>query len=77
MNYTGKINRTNRGANDSYQKSSSSRNVQKVFSAGVSELETGNHIRLDSRNDPVQHAPRQVPVVLRDLLKEILDDMVQ
>ena len=49
----------------------------KVFSEGVGQLEGEYHIRLDPMIDPVQHAPRRVPVALRDCLKETLDGMVQ
>ena len=48
----------------------------KVFSKGVGQLEGEYHIRLDPRINPVQHAPRRVPVALRDRLKETLDDLV-
>ena len=48
-----------------------------VFSEGVGRLEGEYHIRLDPRIDPVQHAPRRVPVALRDRLKETLDCMVR
>ena len=35
------------------------------------------HIHVDSSIEPVQHAPRTVPVAIRDKLKEILDILVQ
>ena len=49
----------------------------KVFKEGVGQLEGKYHIRLDHRVDPVQHAPRRVPVALRDQLKETLDGLIQ
>ena len=49
----------------------------RVFSEGVGRLEGEYHIRLDPAIDPVQHAPRRVPVALRDRLKKTLDCMVQ
>ena len=48
-----------------------------VFSEGVGRLESEYHIRLDSQIDPVQHAPRRVPVVLRERLRETLEELVQ
>ena len=47
-----------------------------VFREGVGRLEGEYHIRLDSQIDPVQHAPRRVPVALRDRLQEALEDLV-
>ena len=49
----------------------------KVFSEGVGLLEGIYHIRLDPSIDPVQHAPRRVPVPLRDILKVTLEDLVK
>ena len=48
-----------------------------VFDDGIGELEGEYRIRLDDTVDPIQHAPRQVPVTLRDRLKATLDDMVR
>ena len=48
-----------------------------VFSDGVGELEGEYRIRLDDTVDPVQHAPRRVPVALRDQVKTTLDGMVR
>ena len=48
-----------------------------VFSEGVGELKGNYHIRLDSQMDPVQHAPRRVPVALMENLRETLDSLVQ
>ena len=49
-----------------------------VFSEGVGRLESEYHIRrLDSQIDPVQHAPRRVPVALRERLRETLEELVQ
>ena len=47
-----------------------------VFGEGVGLLEGKYHIRLDDRVNPVQHAPRRVPVPLRELLKKSLNDLV-
>ena len=47
------------------------------FSEGVGRLESEYHIRLASQIDPVQHAPRRVPVALRERLKETLEELVQ
>ena len=49
----------------------------KVFSEGVGLLEDIYHIRLDPSIDPVQHAPRRVPIPLRDILKVSLEDLVK
>ena len=48
-----------------------------VFGEGVGRLEGEYHIRLDTQIDPVQHAPRRVPVALRDRLKETLEELIQ
>ena len=48
----------------------------KVFNEGVGKVEGDYHIRLDPNINPVQHAPRRVPVALRQRLKETLDSMV-
>ena len=48
-----------------------------VFHQGVGKLEGEYHIRLSKDVNPVQHTPRQVPVTLRDRLKETLDNLVQ
>ena len=48
-----------------------------VFGEGVGRLESEYHIRLDSQIDPVQHAPRRVPVALREQLKETFEELVQ
>ena len=48
-----------------------------VFKEGVGRLEGEYHIRLNEAIDPVQHAPRRVPVAMRDRLKKTLEDMVQ
>ncbi len=49
----------------------------KVFSPGVGRLEGEYHIRVDTQFDPVQHAPRRVPVALRERLQDTLEDLVQ
>ena len=46
-----------------------------VFSEGVGKLASEYHIRIDSSIDPVQHAPRHVPVALRTKVKEALEDL--
>ena len=48
-----------------------------VFADGVDLLEGEYHICLDPQAEPVQHAPRRVPVALRDRLQETLDDLVR
>ena len=48
-----------------------------MFGDGIGELEGGYRIRLDDTVDPIQQAPRWVPVALRDRLKATLDDMVR
>ena len=50
-----------------------------VFSPwpGVGLLEEKYHIKLDPSVSPVQHAPRRVPVPLREVLKSTLDDLVK
>ena len=47
-----------------------------VFGPGVGKLEGEYHIRLSNSATPIQHSPRQVPVALRDRLKETLDTLV-
>lgn len=49
----------------------------KVFSEKVGQLEGKYRIKVDSTVNPVQHAPRRVPVALRDRLKSELDKMVE
>ena len=49
----------------------------KVFSEEVGQLEGKYCIKVDSTVNPVQHAPRRVPVALRDRLKSELDKMVE
>ena len=46
-----------------------------VFSEGVGKLAGEYHIRINSSIDPVQHAPRRVPVALRAKVKEALEDL--
>ena len=48
-----------------------------VFGEGVGCLEGEYQIRLNPEAKPVQHAPRRVPVPLRECLQETLDDLVQ
>ena len=45
----------------------------KAFSDGVGLLEGQYHIKVDKTVDPVQHAPRRVPVALRTRLQAELD----
>ena len=49
----------------------------KVFGVGIGCLKGEYHIRLDPQCTPVQHAPRRVPVALRDRLKKTLDQLVE
>ena len=51
------------------------RKYPKVFRANVGLMEGQYRIRIDSGADPVQNAPRRVPVALSDKLKETLDDL--
>ena len=44
----------------------------KVFGEGVGCLEGEYHIHLNADIDPVQHAPRRVPVALRERLQETM-----
>ncbi|KAK2572006.1 Uncharacterized protein P5673_003431 [Acropora cervicornis] len=48
-----------------------------VFSESVGKLEGEYHIKLDKAACPTQHAPRRVPVALREQLRAELDRMVQ
>ena len=48
-----------------------------VFSKGVGRIEGQYHIRLDESISPVQHAPRRVPVALRETLQHTLTDMTK
>ena len=48
-----------------------------VFGPGVGLLNGKYHIVLDGQVPPVQHPPRRVPVPLRNILKETLEDLVQ
>ena len=49
----------------------------RVFSDGVGCLDGEYHIRLNPQNMPVQHAPRRVPVALRDRLKGTLEQLCE
>ena len=49
----------------------------KVFKEGVGKIAGNYNIRLNPRVMPVQHAPRRVPVALRQRLKETLNSMVR
>ena len=46
-----------------------------VFSEGVGKLAGEHHIRIDATVDPIQHAPRRVPVALRAKVKETLENL--
>ena len=48
---------------------------QNVFADG--KLDGNYHVRLDLSVDPVQHAPRRVPVALRSKLQTTLNEMVE
>ena len=49
----------------------------RVFQEGVGKIAGDYHIRLDPDAIPMQHAPRRVPVALRQRLKETLNSMVK
>ena len=46
-----------------------------VFKEGVGLLEGEYHIKVDPDVQPVQHAPRRVPVAFRDQLQQTLDSL--
>ena len=48
-----------------------------VFGPGIGLLEGEYHIRINSTSTPVQHAPRCIPVAIRDQLKTTLEDLTQ
>ena len=48
-----------------------------LFADGIGKLDGNYHIRLDPGVDPVQHAPRRVPVALRSKLQTTLNEMVE
>ena len=52
------------------------KNFPAVFSNGIGKLNGEYHIRLSAEVTPVQHAPRRVPMAIRDKLKRTLDEMV-
>ena len=53
------------------------RKYPKVFKANVGKMDGEYRIRIDTEVDPVQNAPRRVPVALRDKLKMTLDNLQQ
>ena len=53
------------------------RQFPRIFAEEVGQLEGEYHIKLDATISPVQHAPRRVPVALRDQLKAELDKMTE
>ena len=53
------------------------RQFPRVFAEEVGQLEGEYHIKLDAAISPVQHAPQQVLVALRDQLKAELDKMTE
>ena len=53
------------------------RQFPRVFAEEVGQLEGEYRIKLDTTISPVQHAPRRVPVALRDQLKAELDKMTE
>ena len=53
------------------------RRYPKVFRDNVGKMEGAYRIRIDTEVDPIQNAPRRVPVALRDKIKETLDDLHQ
>ena len=53
------------------------KNFPTVFGSGIGKLNGEYHIKLAAQVTPVQHAPRRVPVAIRDHLKRTLDEMVR
>ena len=49
----------------------------RVFGPGIGLLEGKYHICIDDTYKPVQHAPRCVPVAIRDKLKQTLEHLAQ
>ena len=49
----------------------------KVFGPGIGLLEGQHHIRINSACNPVQHAPRRIPIAIRDQLKTTLENLTQ
>ena len=47
-----------------------------VFGDGVGLLDGEYHIRINTEVDPVQHAPRHVPVAIREQLRSTLEELV-
>ena len=47
----------------------------RIFSDGVGKLSGEYHVTLDEMVQPVQHPPRQVPVAIRERLRETLEDL--
>ena len=48
-----------------------------IFAKNVGQLEGEYHVKVDASVEPVQHAPRRVPVALRKRLKTELEKMVK
>jgi len=46
-----------------------------VFGDGVGLLDGEYHIRIEPGVDPVQHAPRRVPVAIREQLRSTLEEL--
>ena len=46
-----------------------------VFSPGIGQLDGEYHIHVDDNYRPIQHAPRRVPVAIREQLKETLTQL--
>ena len=63
--------------NDAISKPRTDAPVFEVFSEEVGQLDGEYRIKIDSTVNPVQHAPRRVPVALRNRLKSELDKMVE
>ena len=53
------------------------RDFPSVFGDGVGQLAGEYHMELIESARPVQHAPRRVPVAIRERLKETLEDLEQ
>ena len=53
------------------------KNFPTVFGSDIGKLNGEYHIKLAAQITPVQHAPRHVPMAIRNHLKRTLDEMVR
>ena len=60
---------------DGMSKESLLKQFPQVFAEEVGKLDGKYHIKIDCAVNPVQHAPRRVPVAIRERLKSELDRM--